>query len=45
VLERKSYNQKDDLESLAYTFMYLVNPKKVPWQEDSEVSMIIDKKN
>jgi hypothetical protein len=44
-MEGKPYNHpRDDLESLAYTFMFLVKPEKVPWTADSEVSVIIKKK-
>jgi hypothetical protein len=41
LMERKPYNPRDDLESLAYTFMFLVEPSKVPWANDSNVSIII----
>jgi hypothetical protein len=36
VTEGNSYNPKDDLESLAYTYMFLVNKKEVPWASDSD---------
>ena len=43
-MEGKEFSPKDDLESLAYTFMFLVQPDKVPWGRESDDSIIIKKK-
>jgi hypothetical protein len=44
VMEGNSYNPKDDLESLAYTYMYLVKQSEVTWARDSDAEIIIKKK-
>jgi len=35
-MDGKPYSPRDDLESLAYTFMFLLHPKSVPWGVDSK---------
>jgi hypothetical protein len=30
-LENKDHSRRDDLESLAYTFMFIINKNLVPW--------------
>ena len=39
-LEGKNHSRKDDLESLAYTFMYLFDHHKIPWAQDSNITKI-----
>ena len=39
-LEGKNHSRRDDLESLAFTFMYLFNPEKIPWANDSNIKNI-----
>ena len=42
----KGYNhsRRDDLESLAYAFMYLIDFTKVPWVNDTDQPSIMSKK-
>ncbi len=35
------YTPRDDLESLAYTFMFIVNSKSVPWAVDTENEIVL----
>jgi hypothetical protein len=43
-MEGETFNPKDDLESLGYTFMFFLLPDKVPWAREFDVSRIIKKK-
>jgi hypothetical protein len=42
----KGYNhsRRDDLESLAYAFMYLIDYTNVPWANDTDMASILKKK-
>lgn len=42
-LQGKNHSRKDDLESLAYTFMFIINPHLVPWKGEKELEKILDK--
>ena len=42
-IQSKSYSRRDDLESLAYSFMFIVNPYLVPWRRDNEKDQILKK--
>ena len=44
MLDGKDYSRRDELESLAYTFMFLINPKQVPWASDTNLESIAKKK-
>jgi hypothetical protein len=44
VLLTRDYNPRDDLESLAYSYLYLVRPEKVPWVDDNNALIIYEKK-
>jgi hypothetical protein len=43
-MEGNSFSPRDDLESLAYTFLFLLMPEKVSWEANFENSIIIEKK-
>lgn len=38
-LKGQSLSRKDDIESLAYTFMYMIDPAKVPWKDRHLIKM------
>ena len=40
-LEGRNHSRRDDLESLAYTFMYLFDHNKIPWARDSVIGDIL----
>ncbi len=40
-LEGRNHSRRDDLESLAYTFMYLFDHQKIPWARDSVIGDIL----
>ena len=42
-IKSKSYSRRDDLESLAYTFMFILNPNLVPWRQENELDTILNK--
>jgi len=42
-LQGKNHSRRDDLESLAYTFMFIINPNLVPWKREKEKEPILNK--
>lgn len=36
--------QRDDLESLGYTFMQMIAPEKVPWRDQTDVKTVLEMK-
>jgi hypothetical protein len=34
-LEGHAQSRRDDLESLGYNFMFIINPDLIPWTKDS----------
>ena len=43
-LDCKSASRKDDLESLAYNFMYILDKMSIPWIYDRDIPIIKEKK-
>ena len=43
-LEGKGFSRKDDLESLAYNFMYMLDKMAIPWIKDRDIAPIKEKK-
>ena len=43
-LDGKGFTRKDDLESLAYNYMYLLDKMAIPWNTDRDVDPIKEKK-
>jgi hypothetical protein len=43
-LDGKGFTRKDDLESLAYNYMYLLDKMAIPWNKDREIDPIKEKK-
>jgi hypothetical protein len=42
-LMERNQSRRDDLESLAYTFMFIVNRDIVPWRWDNKLETILNK--
>jgi serine/threonine protein kinase len=42
-IQTQSYSRRDDLESLAYTFMFIINQNLVPWRQENELDPILNK--
>ncbi len=40
-LSGKNHSRRDDLESLAYTFMLIINQDLVPWKNEGEIPSIL----
>lgn len=43
-MKGNNHSRRDDLESLAYAFMYLIDYTKVPWVNDTDMPSILSKK-
>jgi hypothetical protein len=43
-LDGYNHSRRDDLESLGYTFMLLINKEQVPWLNDDNVPINLVKK-
>lgn len=43
-LEGKNHSRRDDLEGLAYTFMFMFDQSKIAWASDTEIKSIADNK-
>lgn len=39
-MDGKNQSRRDDLESLGYTFMFLINPAQIPWAQDKDMHAI-----
>ena len=42
-LAGKSHSRRDDLESLGYTFLFLINPDAIPWGNELQIAPILEK--
>ncbi len=42
-MQSQNYSRRDDLESLAYTFMFIINQNLVPWRQENELDPILNK--
>lgn len=43
-LKGLNHSRRDDLESLAYAFMYLIDYSKVAWANEHDMASIVNKK-
>ncbi len=43
-LEGKNHSRRDDLESLAFTFMFMFDESKIPWAKDTDIKSIANNK-